>query len=183
VSLSLDNRRIAVDRPEPEPEERQFRLLWLLDAERGRPTRFTNERGQQFEPIWTADGASLIFVSLSDAGWEIYQQSTAGGARRRLLRSETAILPEALSPDGTTLLYEILGAGLWRLNLTDESKPTAYLSNPNAATLNEPEFSPDGKWVVYSASDSGRPEIYMQGFPLPGERVRVSTRGGSGPGG
>ena len=95
-----------------------------------------------------------------------------------MLRSETRILPEALSPDGVTLLYEMLNAGLWHLSLNGDPKPTAYLSNPNAATLNEPAFSPDGKWVVYSASDSGRPEIYMQAFPVPGERVRVSTEGG-----
>jgi Tol biopolymer transport system component len=177
VSLSPDNRRIAVDRPEPGPGERQFRL-WLLDAERGLPTRFTNERGQQFEPIWTADNSGVIFVSFSNSGWEIYRQSTTGGTRRTVLRSETRILPEALSPDGVTLLYEILNAGLWHVSLTGEPKPTAYLSNPNAATLNEPEFSPDGKWVVYSANDSGQPEIYMQSFPVPGERVRVSTRGG-----
>jgi serine/threonine protein kinase/Tol biopolymer transport system component len=177
VSLSPDNRRIAVDRPESGPGERQFRV-WLLDAGRGLPTRFTNGRGQQFEPIWTADNTSVIFVSFSDSGWEIYQQSTTAGTRRTVLRSETRILPEALSPDGVTLLYESLNAGLWHLSLTGEPKPTAYLSNPNATTLNEPEFSPDGKWVVYSANDSGQPEIYMQSFPVPGERVRISTKGG-----
>jgi Tol biopolymer transport system component len=86
-----------------------------------------------------------------------------------------------LSPDGTTLLYEILNAGLWRLNLTGEPKPAVYLSSQDVATLDEPTFSPDGKWVAYSATDSGQPEIYMQAFPVPGERVRVSTRGGLQP--
>jgi hypothetical protein len=91
------------------------------------------------------------------------------------------ILPEALSPDGVTLLYEILNAGLWHLSLTGDPKPTAYLASQDVATLDEPTFSPDGKWVTYSANDSGQSEIYMQAFPVPGERVRVSTRGGLQP--
>ena len=60
-----------------------------------------------------------------------------------------------------------------------EPKPTAYLSSQDVATLDEPTFSPDGKWLTYSANDSGQSEIYMQAFPVPGERVRVSTRGSS----
>ena len=97
-----------------------------------------------------------------------------------LLRSDTRILPEALSPDDATLLYDNLDAGIWRLNLRGEPKPSPYLPRPGA-NLDEPEFSPDGKWVAYSAGDSGQPEIYIQAFPTPGERVRVSTAGGLQP--
>jgi Tol biopolymer transport system component len=125
--------------------------------------------------------SGLVFVAFSDTGWEIYQQSTTGNAHRMLLRSETRILPETLSPDGVTLLYEVLNAGLWRLSLTGDPNPTRYLSSEDVATLDEPMFSPDGKWVTYSANDSGQPEIYMQSFPVPGERVRVSIRGGLQP--
>jgi hypothetical protein len=40
-------------------------------------------------------------------------------------------------------------------------------------------ISPDGKWMAYSANDTGRFEIYVQPFPGPGERLQVSSGGGS----
>ena len=42
------------------------------------------------------------------------------------------------------------------------------------------QFSPDGRFIAYQSDDgSGDHEIYIQRFPEPGQRVRVSTNGGS----
>lgn len=35
-------------------------------------------------------------------------------------------------------------------------------------------FSPDGAWIAYSSSFSGRAEVYVQPFPGPGARVQIS---------
>jgi hypothetical protein len=43
------------------------------------------------------------------------------------------------------------------------------------------QFSPDGRSVAYHSDESGRPEIYVQSFPEPGERSRISTGGGTQP--
>jgi Tol biopolymer transport system component len=40
------------------------------------------------------------------------------------------------------------------------------------------QFSPDGKWIAYSSTESGRWEIYVQPFPGPGTKSLVSTAGG-----
>ena len=40
-------------------------------------------------------------------------------------------------------------------------------------------FSPDGHWIAYESDESGRPEIYVQGFPLTNQKVRISTGGGT----
>jgi eukaryotic-like serine/threonine-protein kinase len=42
-------------------------------------------------------------------------------------------------------------------------------------------FSPDGRWIAYDSNDSGRLEVYLQQFPGPGNRLQVSTNGGSIP--
>jgi hypothetical protein len=44
-----------------------------------------------------------------------------------------------------------------------------------------PEFSPDGKWIAYDSTESGQRQVYVQGYPVPGERVQISTDGGSEP--
>src|SRR5262249_24989623 len=48
-----------------------------------------------------------------------------------------------------------------------------------SATESSGQFSPDGKWVAYESDESGRVEVYMQGFPHPGPKLRISTNGGS----
>jgi hypothetical protein len=43
------------------------------------------------------------------------------------------------------------------------------------------EFSPDGRWVAYVATDSGRPEVFVRPFASPGEPIQVSVSGGGAP--
>ena len=45
----------------------------------------------------------------------------------------------------------------------------------------EPRFSPDTKWIVYGSEESGRPEIYVQTFPLSDLKFQISTNGGVQP--
>jgi len=42
-------------------------------------------------------------------------------------------------------------------------------------------LSPDGKWLAFTADDSGRSEIYVQSFPSGGSRRQISTDGGVRP--
>ena len=43
-------------------------------------------------------------------------------------------------------------------------------------------MSPDGKWLAYVSTVSGRNEVYVQAYPGPGQPILVSTAGGSEPG-
>ena len=40
------------------------------------------------------------------------------------------------------------------------------------------QFSPDGRWIAYQSNESGQLEIYVQPFPGPGPRTRISSEGG-----
>jgi hypothetical protein len=44
-----------------------------------------------------------------------------------------------------------------------------------------PTLSPDGAWMAWAASESGRYEVYMRPFPGPGATVQVSVDGGTEP--
>ena len=84
---------------------------------------------------------------------------------------------QSVSPDGKVLLY---GAGdIMMLPLTREGKATAYLQTKYSE--DRAAFSPDGRWVAYDSNESGRSEIYVQGFPERRGRWPVSTEGGRGP--
>src|SRR5262249_57200415 len=42
-------------------------------------------------------------------------------------------------------------------------------------------FASDGKWIAYVSDESGRPEVYVQTFPVSTAKWRISTAGGSQP--
>jgi hypothetical protein len=58
-----------------------------------------------------------------------------------------------------------------------ESKPFA----PSMFSMNQVEFSPDGHWITYVSNESGAEEVYVQAFPGPGEKHRITSSGGSQP--
>jgi dipeptidyl aminopeptidase/acylaminoacyl peptidase len=94
--------------------------------------------------------------------------------------------PQSWSPDGRFLLYVTVGGStgqqeLWVLPLTGTNqKPFRLLQKTRFSTGNG-QFSPDGRWIAFRSNETGRFEVYVVGFPDPGEKWPVSTAGGSAP--
>ena len=84
---------------------------------------------------------------------------------------------QSVSPDGKVLLYGYID--IMMLPLTGERKATAYLQTKYTEAL--ATFSPDGRWVAYQLAESGRDEIYIQGFPERRGKWLVSAEGGGSP--
>jgi hypothetical protein len=40
-------------------------------------------------------------------------------------------------------------------------------------------ISPNGRWLAFSSAESGNYEVYVQPFPGPGRKIRISPHGGS----
>jgi serine/threonine-protein kinase len=45
----------------------------------------------------------------------------------------------------------------------------------------DPAFSPDGNFLAYASSESGGNEVFVQPFPGPGGKWKISTAGGKFP--
>jgi Tol biopolymer transport system component len=72
------------------------------------------------------------------------------------------------------------GSGeLWVLPLVGERKPFPVVQK--ASGVSPGRFSPDGRWIAYASTETGRPEIYVTPFPGPGGKWRISTSGGLQP--
>jgi eukaryotic-like serine/threonine-protein kinase len=105
-------------------------------------------------------------------------------------------VPLSYSPDGHLLLFRISGRfplptsgtqqssvvarnEVWALPLTGERKPFPFLTE--LLRPGDARFSPDGRWVAFSAAEDASQEISIASFPKSGTRVRVSANGGSWP--
>src|SRR5205085_9540319 len=58
-------------------------------------------------------------------------------------------------------------------------KPVPLVQGNFVAAL--PRFSPDGHWIAYSSTESGRPEVYVIPFGGGAGKWQISSAGGSGP--
>jgi Tol biopolymer transport system component len=63
--------------------------------------------------------------------------------------------------------------GLWIIPLDGNATQPAQLAS---GSVSFPLFSPDGRWVLFSARDPE--EVYVLSAEHPGERYRISTDGG-----
>jgi eukaryotic-like serine/threonine-protein kinase len=161
--------------------------LWMYDFARGTLTPVGDSAGSSQSPLWTSDGARIIYRGTSQGFRNLYWRMADGsGVEERLTTKQDATQsPTSVSPDGRWLLFnensgqESGGVGFWLMQLNGDRTPHHFFPVP--AGESDGQFSPDGKWVAYQASVSSRQEIYVSPFPGPGPRRQVSTDGGIEP--
>jgi Tol biopolymer transport system component/predicted Ser/Thr protein kinase len=163
--------------------------IWLSDISRGVNTRFTLEPGADTGPLWSPDGKSVFYTSLRQ-------------------NSELFIVERAANMVGAeTVVFK--GAGLTSLGLTGVSRDGHWLAAgagqggrilliPRASGKpitfaeghreNNGSFSPDGRWMLYSAMPSNVREVFVQSLPKEAGGVpnavgkfQISTAGGGQP--
>jgi Tol biopolymer transport system component len=69
---------------------------------------------------------------------------------------------------------------LWILPLAGDRKPVVCLTSRFDESSGK--ISPDGRWIAYTSSETGLPEVYVQGFPgIMTGKWQISNGGGSTP--
>ena len=85
--------------------------------------------------------------------------------------------PESRSPDGKILSFVQSvdnKFSAWTMNIETRERTQIPDSGPEALGTN---ISPDGRWIAYQSSASGRYEVYVRPLGRPGAAVQVTTVG------
>jgi serine/threonine protein kinase len=171
--FSPDGKQLALTVRFPDPD------VWIYDLERGALRRITFAPGEDELPVWSPDGKRIAFAS-NGRQQAFVIPADGSGQEEPLIRNDSHFHLQSWSPDGKLIAYERLGSAarweIWMLPMEGEHKPYPYLQGQFSEL--HPAFSPDGKWLAYTSGESGRPEVYVQRFPGPGEKIQVSTDGG-----
>ena len=179
-SLAPDGRQVAVMRsadPVSPPD------IWLIALDRDVLTRFTSNGGINLDPIWSPDGREIAFSASLKNQFDLYRQRVDGtGKEELLLATPEAKTPSDWLPQGQLLLYTTFfesktATDIFALPLNGERKPTPVVQT--AFEERSPQFSADGHWIAYESNETGQFEIYLQQFPGPGGRQRISNAGGA----
>jgi Tol biopolymer transport system component len=185
-ALSPDDRRLAIGIRDPQTKTRD---IWIFDQLRGTKTRLTLDPADDLDSIWSPDGTRIAFTSNRLGQRDVYQTPADGSGSAELLFADKSGQKnlEDWSHDGKYLVYNYQSpphpANLYVLPLLGDRKPVPFL-NMQYATQ-QGQLSPNGRWIAYRSLESGRPEVYVQGFTLnssqPRGKWQISTTGGESP--
>ena len=176
--LSPDAQRLAVVNND------EMSGVWIYDIRRDTMAPLTGERNAG-QPVWTPDGEYIVYRGVTGISCA---RADGGGKAQSLTESKESQYPTAFSPDGKRLVFHQMGPqgfDIWILPVEhDENglkagKAELFLHTTNGGR--DAHFSPDGRWIAYSSSESGSPQVYVSGFPDTGRHWQVSSNGGLSP--
>jgi Tol biopolymer transport system component len=154
-----------------------------MDLARGVATRVTFDPAADIDPVWSPDGRALVFSSDRDGGYRLYRKGLQGNEPVSPLgESLEAVFPEGWLVDEETLLFVMGESGARTIGLLPpdgSAEPELVLEKD--FLVDEPQVSPDGRWLAYISQESGQWEVYVEPFQRVGDRVRVSPEGGGQP--
>ena len=171
-SLSPDGTKLAVSTSD----------IWVYELQRDTLTRLTFGSAPS-NPLWSPDGRYILFQSVGGIFWT---RSDGAGKPQPLTQSKNRQIPWSFTPDGKRLSFMEVSHGtgydLWTVALESDGsglragKPELFLQTP--FDERHGSFSPDGRWMAYSSSESGSYQVYVRAFPDKGGKWQISNSGG-----
>ena len=178
--LSPDGRRVALHLWDEEND------IWIADLQRGDLTRITFDPAEDETPVWSPDGRYVAYSSdRQGQPRTVFRKRVDGNASEPeevvWQGSEHSHVTD-WSPDGRTIIVQRAATATSDDVLAidvDTKEATPLLASPFSER--QARISPNGRWLAYTSSESGRPEVFVQSYPALDARVTVSTNGGVEP--
>jgi Tol biopolymer transport system component len=181
LALSADETRLAVSKRHGSAEA----SVWVFELPRASARRITHGQEDTNLLRWSPDRQRLMFSAVRDSAFNVLLQTTVDGSGQPELLLNPGIVNwlNDWSRNGRFVLYAVdsrtTRGDLWILPLTGEKTPKPFLNSP--AHEGGGAFSPNGQWVAYTSTVSGRSEIHVSSFPEAGAQRQISTSGGFNP--
>lgn len=134
--------------------------LWVMDTELREPIQLTNTPEEERSPLFSPDNAMLLYVSDAGGQSDIWS-AERHDAKRYWWQNEKFVMKKLTddaatefglqwSPAGDQIAYLRERGDLWVMK-PDGAEPRRILQSWSAPNF---DWSPDGKWLVYAASDA-----------------------------
>jgi len=78
--------------------------LYVMELPDGKPKRLTSGNAREFEPTWSPDGSSIVYVTWSSQGGQMWKVPAGGGTPQQLTKTAALYSDPVFSPDGTRIV-------------------------------------------------------------------------------
>ncbi|MBI4850555.1 MAG: PD40 domain-containing protein [Acidobacteria bacterium] len=135
--------------------------IYVIPITGGQAKLLSGGSAWDMQPRFSPDGKQIAFISDRGGGDNIWLMNADGSNRRILTKESFRLLSSPYwSPDGDWIIARkhftntrSLGAGeVWMYNVRGGSGVQVTQKTTDTSDVNEPAFSPDGRWVYYSYS-------------------------------
>jgi serine/threonine-protein kinase len=156
--------------------------LWIYDIERRTENRLA--RNIAFSTaVWTPDSNEVFYRDPPN----IVRQKIDGSEEPKSA-TQSRLFPSSCSPDGKLLIGSRIdpnrpnmGTDIWAVSLDEGPTATARPLIERLTGQVQAVWSPDGRWIAYGSFESGGWEVYVEPYPGPGPKTKISTNGGHKP--
>jgi len=144
--------------------------IWLGDRQTGRVRRLTSNTqppcDREYFVRWSPDGKRLAYqreLALPNGGLTtaVFTLATDGTGERRLTKSDLVAGEPAYSPDGEWIVFSTHPLNVFETS----SESQLYRIHPDGTGMEQltrfaniratqPRYSPDGKWILFTAVNS-----------------------------
>ena len=155
--------------------------LWLADIQRKTVNRLTGDAELVQTGIAAPDGNSVFIATTSGyVSTLVRRWLTASGREEKLLDEPRSFFEvTSVSRDGRYVFFSQqdpkTSFDIYYMDLLGDRKVTPLLNSPYAEQ--EARLSPNGKWLAYTSSETGKTELYVTPFPGTGSKWQVSNGG------
>jgi Tol biopolymer transport system component len=128
----------------------------------GSPRRLTWEPGGAWNPLWTADGREVLYLSLRDGALGLWRTPVSGGGAARPVTSIGPIGRHlAVSHRDNRLIYSTLSLDedIWAVQTRAGGAPVRLIAS--SLTDSAPQTSPDGAKIAVISDRSGQAAVWV----------------------
>jgi len=177
LELSPDGSRLAY-----QAGGRYAGELWTFDLGRHTAARASIQGAGVLAPLWFPNSDRLVVSSIRGVSGNsnLYEMAPEGGPLTPLVEAPAGMTALGWTADRRLCFAQAVAPPPVVIQVLGPDRHPAPYFDPhsNIATA---RVSPDGQAIAYTSNQSGRPEVYVIGYPSPGPVKPVSTRGGSQP--